>query len=170
MKFLSAIAALAATAAASPLVARQTSSAPMATGTAPHHPLAVSQGWKWDADGRKDYPVHPSCNSTQRRQLELGLSELKELAGHARDHILRYGNSSTQFLKYFGSGTTAEPIGWHSRMVDADKTGMLFRCDDPDRNCETQEGKHPGTSAAKCSDFLTFDRRMGWSLARLERH
>jgi hypothetical protein len=69
------------------------------------------------------------------------------LAGHARDHILRWGDESPFVQKYFGSNhSTAEPLGRYERIVAGDKTGMTFRCDDPDLNCATQEGKllpHP---------------------------
>ncbi|KAK4246571.1 putative peptidase domain-containing protein [Corynascus novoguineensis] len=105
------------------------------------------------------YPIHQSCNSTLRRQLERALDETVELAAHARDHILRWGVDSPFVQKYFGvsndtvtSGhsdshsnsatvpSTATPLGWYSRIVAGDKRGMTFRCDDPDRNCATQDG------------------------------
>ena len=37
--------------------------------------------------------------------------------------------------------STAEPAGWYDRLVNGDKAGVLFRCDDPDQNCATQDGK-----------------------------
>ncbi|KAJ6443566.1 major allergen Asp f 2-like protein [Purpureocillium lavendulum] len=94
-----------------------------------------SEGWK------PSFHIHQSCNSTLRAQLQQGLDEAVLLAQHARDHLLRWGNRSEFTQKYFGNGSTATPIGWYDRIVAADKTGMLFRCDDPDRNCATQKSR-----------------------------
>ncbi|KAK3064390.1 hypothetical protein LTS18_007597 [Coniosporium uncinatum] len=99
----------------------------------------TTEAWDWAAGGSSNFTIHPSCNITQRRQLENALAETIELASHARDHILRWGNSSTFYTKYFGQGPTAEPMGWYSKVASADKTGAIFRCDDPDMNCATQD-------------------------------
>ncbi|OLN95825.1 Antigen 1 [Colletotrichum chlorophyti] len=125
---------------ATPLARRQaaepseTVSVPAASAPTPQAPYDWSKGWQ------KTFPIHQSCNSTLRNQLEVALAETQQLAAHARDHILRFGNSSEHVRKYFGNASTATPIGWYDRVVNADKTGMTFRCDDPDRNCATQEG------------------------------
>lgn len=87
------------------------------------------------------FPIHPSCNSTLHRQLSRALSETVVLAEHARDHILQWGRSSPFVQKYFGNGTTATVLGWYNRVISADRGTMTFRCDDPDRNCATQEGE-----------------------------
>ncbi|KAK4102381.1 zincin [Parathielavia hyrcaniae] len=97
--------------------------------------------WDFRAGAVTEYPIHSSCNVTLRRQLERALDETVELAEHARDHILRWGNESPFFIKYFGTNTsTAMPIGWFSRIAAADRRDMAFRCDDADKNCATQEG------------------------------
>lgn len=96
--------------------------------------------WKWDAGGTKSVPIHPSCNATERALLQRGLDDAFKLAEHARDHILRFGNSSRFYQKYFGAAATAEPVGWYDRIVNGDKTGAWFRCDDIDENCH-QDGK-----------------------------
>ncbi|KAK1972428.1 zincin [Colletotrichum sublineola] len=124
---------------ATPLARRQASetvpaSVPPAAAPTPQTPYDWSAGWQ------KTFPIHQSCNSTLRAQLEAGLAETQQLAAHARDHILRFGNSSEHVRKYFGNASTATPVGWYDRVVNADKTGMTFRCDDPDRNCATQDG------------------------------
>ncbi|KAL0930491.1 Antigen 1 [Colletotrichum truncatum] len=123
---------------ASPLVGRQDQATPSTSAAAsvptPATPYDWSKGWQ------KTFPIHQSCNSTLRAQLEVALAETQQLAGHARDHILRFGNESEHVRKYFGNASTATAVGWYERVVNADKTGMTFRCDDPDRNCATQEG------------------------------
>jgi hypothetical protein len=50
------------------------------------------------------------------------------------------GNSSKIFQKYFGQGPTAPVIGWFDKVATANKAGVVFRCDDPDQNCATQDG------------------------------
>ncbi|KAJ9634950.1 Prenylated Rab acceptor protein 1 [Coniosporium tulheliwenetii] len=100
-------------------------------------PAATSNDWASGAT--PDFPIHPSCNATERAQLERAFAETIKLAQHAKEHILRFGNSSSFYTKYFGNAPTAEPIGWFDKVVSADRGGMWFRCDNPDGNCE-QEG------------------------------
>jgi hypothetical protein len=73
--------------------------------------------------------------------IQHGLDEAMILVGHARDHILRYGNSSEVYTKYFGDAPTGEPIGWFTKIADGDKAGVLFRCDNIDGNCD-QKGMY----------------------------
>lgn len=87
------------------------------------------------------FPIHESCNSTLQRQLSRAFDETVTLARHAKEHILRWGDESPFVQKYFGNASTAVPIGWYERVVSADRGAMLFRCDDPDKNCATQEGR-----------------------------
>ncbi|UQC76611.1 uncharacterized protein CLUP02_18124 [Colletotrichum lupini] len=126
---------------ATPLARRQASSSTSETVSVPAAPASTPQApYDWSAGWQKTFPIHQSCNSTLRAQLEVGLAEAQQLAAHARDHILRFGNSSEHVRKYFGNSSTATPVGWYDRVVNADKNGMTFRCDDPDRNCATQSG------------------------------
>jgi hypothetical protein len=55
--------------------------------------------------------------------------------------VLVHGNNSEIFRKYFGNGPTSPPVGWFSKVVSGNKAGVIFRCDDPDRNCATQNSK-----------------------------
>ncbi|KAG5752300.1 hypothetical protein H9Q69_010737 [Fusarium xylarioides] len=100
---------------------------------------ATNSVYDWSEGWTKDYPIHQSCNATLRRQLVNALDETVQLAQHAKDHLLRWGNESEFKQKYFGNGSTATPIGWYDRVINANKAGMLFRCDDPDKNCATQD-------------------------------
>jgi hypothetical protein len=96
-----------------------------------------------------NYPIHSSCNATERTQLTRALGETMKLAQHAKEHILRWGNSSEIYRKYFGNATTGEPVGWYEKAVNGDKAGIIFRCDDPDGNCH-QEGTLPKFSYSSC--------------------
>jgi hypothetical protein len=95
----------------------------------------------WLKGAVDQYEIHQSCNATETLLLRQALTETEILAAHARDHIQRFGNSSSYYTKYFGQSSTAEPAGWYDRLVNGDKAGVVFRCDDPDQNCATQDGK-----------------------------
>ena len=125
---------------ASPLVPRsETVTATITVSRAA--PSSAPTSYDWAVGGTPSFPIHHSCNSTLRTQLENALEETLDLAQHARDHLLRWGNESPFVQKYFGNASTAGPIGWYERVLAADRTGMTFRCDDPDRNCATQIGE-----------------------------
>lgn len=113
-----------------PLVARQQSVAATVTVTA-NAPTSTA----WNAGAVNEYPIHASCNATQRAYIRNGLQETITICKQARDHILRWGNSSQIYQKYFGNAPTGEPLGWFTKLVDGDKAGILFRCDNPDGNC-----------------------------------
>ncbi|EPE08545.1 major allergen asp f 2-like protein [Ophiostoma piceae UAMH 11346] len=122
---------------ASPVGARTEPATETETATRTSPTAAV---YNWSVGWTQAYPIHPSCNATLRAQLAEGLDETVQLAKHARDHLLRWGSKSDLVQKYFGNASSATPIGWYERVVSADKTGMTFRCDDPDQNCATQDG------------------------------
>lgn len=101
---------------------------------------AISQrdtaSWTWDQGATPEYTIHVSCNATERSQLQRALNESITLAQHAKDHIMRFGNSSETFVKYFGnSSTTAEPAGWYDKVISGDRKDVIFRCDDVDNKC-----------------------------------
>ncbi|KAJ5748704.1 uncharacterized protein N7511_010400 [Penicillium nucicola] len=89
----------------------------------------------WNAGAVTEYPIHSSCNATQHRQIELGLTEAISLAQHAKDHILRWSNESSIYRKYFGDSPSMEAVGAFDIVVNGDKKDILFRCDNPDGNC-----------------------------------
>lgn len=146
---------------ASPIAGRQEKAARAETST--------PEVKEWSAGWVTEFPIHESCNATLRNQLAEALAETQQLAQHAKEHLLRWGHESQFVQKYFGEGNTAVPIGWYERIISADKTGMLFRCDDPDKNCATQSGKLiPNLTTT--SRLHTDENRLGWPLARLQRH
>jgi ATP-dependent exoDNAse (exonuclease V) beta subunit len=100
----------------------------------------VTEVEAWDAGAVNEYIIHESCNVTEAAQIADGLREAVELAEHAKDHILRWGNTSVLYRKYFGNDPPYTAIGSYDIVVNGDKRGVLFRCDNPDGNCD-QEGK-----------------------------
>lgn len=95
----------------------------------------------WAVGKVTEYPVQ-FCNASETAMIRQGLKEAEVLAAHARDHV-RWRNSSSFYKKYFGAAGTAEPAGWFDKTVNTDKTGVIFRCDDPDGNCAANESKSP---------------------------
>jgi len=93
----------------------------------------------WNEGAVTAYPIHSSCNTTQRAQIAAGLNETILLAEHAKEHVLRWGNSSELYQKYFGELPPYEVVGALDLVVSGDKGNVLFRCDDPDDNCQ-QDG------------------------------
>ncbi|KAI0413190.1 putative peptidase family-domain-containing protein [Xylaria grammica] len=102
-------------------------------------PVPQPSVYDWAAGATTAYRIHSSCNATERALLSRGLGEAVALAAHAKDHILRFGNSSEFYSKYFGASPTAEVVGWYDKIVSADRGGIWFRCDDVDGNC-SQDG------------------------------
>lgn len=102
------------------------------------NPFEKTEVAPWNAGGVTKFPIHSSCNATQRRQIELGLAEAVELAAHAKDHILRWRNESEIYRKYFGNSPSMQAIGAFEVVVNGDKNDVLFRCDNPDGNCDLE--------------------------------
>ena len=100
----------------------------------------------WDSGTITEYPIHSSCNATQRLQIETGLNETIALAAHAKEHILRWGNESSLYRKYFGNRPSFEPIGIYELLGSGDKDSVLFRCDNPDGKCDND-----GLSLIRCT-------------------
>lgn len=100
----------------------------------------VTEPEAWDAGAVNEFIIHESCNVTQAAQIADGLREAVELAEHAKDHILRWGNNSELYRKYFGNDPPYTAIGSYDIIANGDKTGVIFRCDNPDGNCG-QEGE-----------------------------
>lgn len=96
--------------------------------------------YQWDATWNKDIQIHSSCNYSQYHQIYEAWEETKKLSNHAKEHASLFGNSSEIFQKWFGIETSnAEVVGWYDNVLNQDKTGVIFRCDDIDGNCH-QDG------------------------------
>lgn len=112
---------------------------PSLTVPAPTDPASKTAP-KWAEGWQLAFPIHESCNSSLKAELQQALDETVQLAQHARDHLLRWGKESKFAKQYFGNFSTAHAVGWYDRIAAADKSALLFRCDDPDQNCATQKG------------------------------
>lgn len=90
---------------------------------------------EWNAGAVTQYQIHDSCNATQANQIAVALNETIELVTHAKNHILRFGNNSEIYRKYFGDNAPYEAIGAYDIIAEGNKADVLFRCDNPDGNC-----------------------------------
>ncbi|RDW81258.1 major allergen Asp F2 [Aspergillus mulundensis] len=84
---------------------------------------------------KSPFPIHHSCNATEQRQLATALQETVTLVSHAKDHILRWGNESAIYRKYFGDRPSLTAIGAYDIIINGNPETILFRCDNPDGNC-----------------------------------
>ncbi|KAL2870393.1 major allergen Asp F2 [Aspergillus lucknowensis] len=84
------------------------------------------------------FPIHHSCNATEQRQLATALQETVTLVEHAKTHILRWGNESAIYRKYFGDRPSLTAIGAYDIIINGNPENVLFRCDNPDGNCELE--------------------------------
>ncbi|KAK8108084.1 uncharacterized protein PG998_010097 [Apiospora kogelbergensis] len=118
-------------ASAGPVQRRQETVTQTITASAPSAPTP----WSWNAGGSQAWPIHESCNATERALLKKGLDDAATLAAHAKDHVLRFGNSSAMYQKYFGTAPSAEVVGWYDKIASGDRSRFKFRCDNVDGNC-----------------------------------
>lgn len=129
----------------------------------PTPPAPRPTSYQWDKDWVKDIPIHESCNNTEYIQLKQALEEVKLVSAHARDHALVHGNSSTIFQKYFTSAPVEDVVGVYEKLLNANKKQMLFRCDNPDGNCDIEgyaghwRGENASDETVICE--LSFDSR-----------
>ncbi|KAL5050591.1 putative peptidase family-domain-containing protein [Aspergillus fruticulosus] len=87
---------------------------------------------------KSPFPIHHSCNATEQRQLATALQETVTLVQHAKDHILRWGNESAIYRKYFGDRPSITAIGAYDIIINGNSDNILFRCDNPDGNCDLE--------------------------------
>ena len=99
---------------------------------------AVPDAEAWNEGAMMEWPIHSSCNASEARQLRAALAETVELAEHAKEHVLRWSNSSKHYRKYFGDAPSGALVGNLDRIVNGDRGSVLFRCDNPDGNCELE--------------------------------
>ncbi|KAL3465022.1 putative peptidase family-domain-containing protein [Aspergillus heterothallicus] len=103
--------------------------APIAALPAAQSPLPIEDPVK------SPFPIHHSCNATEQRQLATALQETVDLVSHAKTHILRWGNESAIYRKYFGDRPSLTAIGAYDIIINGNPDNILFRCDNPDGNC-----------------------------------
>jgi hypothetical protein len=65
------------------------------------------------------------------------------LAKHAYDRILKYGETDELYVKYFGNASSATAAGFYAQLLYGNKPGVLFRCDNPDGNCNESTAEGP---------------------------
>lgn len=79
---------------------------------------------------------------------------MKTLAQHAFDRIMMYGEEDEMYTRYFGNASSAAAAGFYAQMLMGNKPGVLFRCDNPDGNCNEKteaEGPWGACLVIRCS-------------------
>lgn len=94
-----------------------------------------------------------SCDAGQARFIRAGLDDMNLLAKHAYERILKYGETDELYVKYFGNASSATAAGFYAQLLYGNKPGVLFRCDNPDGNCNEVTAEGPwGESARSAED------------------
>ncbi|EPE33168.1 Metalloproteases (zincins), catalytic [Glarea lozoyensis ATCC 20868] len=130
----------------------------------------VATAYDWISGYVSEFPIHSSCNTSERAEIYQGLQEAVLIAQHAKEHILVHGNNSELFKKYFGAGPTGPVLGWYDKIATANRAGVLFRCDDPDQNCATQDnwaGHWRGSNATSETVICELSYTTRWPLAAM---
>ncbi|KAG0665026.1 hypothetical protein C6P46_000652 [Rhodotorula mucilaginosa] len=87
--------------------------------------------------------IHESCDAGQAHFIRAGLDDMNMLAKHAYDRILKYGETDELYVKYFGNASSATAAGFYAQLLYGNKPGVLFRCDNPDGNCNESTAEGP---------------------------
>jgi hypothetical protein len=95
--------------------------------------------WSWTMNVPTAVSIHSSCNASESNLIKKGFADVTTLAQVAIDHIHAHGITSSIVRRWFGTGNTAEVVGWYQQLLRGNKNGVLFRCDNIDGNCG-QEG------------------------------
>ncbi|POY72492.1 hypothetical protein BMF94_4318 [Rhodotorula taiwanensis] len=90
--------------------------------------------------------IHESCDAGQAHFIRAGLDDMNTISKHAYERILKYGENDELYRKYFGTASSASAAGFYAQLLYGNKPGVLFRCDNPDGNCDevTAEGPWAG--------------------------
>lgn len=91
------------------------------------------------------YPEIKNCNATQVKQLNKYYQDFIEVSSAARANLLENGANDIAFQHWFGK--EANPLtvlGVIDNLVQGNKGGVTYRCDDIDGNCAKHSSDWPG--------------------------
>ncbi|KAG0675808.1 hypothetical protein C6P40_001548 [Pichia californica] len=110
------------------------------------------------------YPSIENCNATQTKMINKYYQDLLEVASTVRDHLINEGVDDT-FIHWFGeNGNPVAVLGFIDNIVQGNKDGVLYRCDDIDGTCAknpTYPGYHRSIAEQEtviCDLFFTSKR------------
>lgn len=90
------------------------------------------------------YPSIENCNATQVKMINKYYQDLLEVASVARAHLISDGVDEA-FEHWFGEdGNPLTVLGVIDNIVQGDKTGVLYRCDDIEGSCASHPTTYPG--------------------------
>lgn len=96
-----------------------------------------TSGSAWNPDFQKDFTINNTCNASESSVLSSALHQAIEVSEHARQHLLRYGNSSDIFKKYFGHNPPFIPLGVYDFLSNGNKGNFTFGCQDFEKKCNS---------------------------------
>jgi hypothetical protein len=110
------------------------------------------------------FPYAENCNATQMKYIDKYYQDMLEVSSIAREHLIQNGTDEI-FEHWFGQGNLLTVLGVIDNIVQGDKAGVLYRCDDIDGGCAehltTWPGYHRSTAENEtvlCDLFFTSKR------------
>ncbi|CCH44952.1 Major allergen [Wickerhamomyces ciferrii] len=85
-----------------------------------------------------------NCNSTQTVQLKKYYKDLIEFSTIAKQNLLKNGGDDQVFKNWFGKGNPLTVLGIIDEVLEGNKDGVLYRCDDIDGDCAAHPTEWPG--------------------------
>lgn len=90
------------------------------------------------------FPYIENCNATQTKMINKYYQDMLEVASIARTHLINNDVDET-FEHWFGSeGNPLTVLGVIDNIVEGNKDGALYRCDDVDGSCASHLTSWPG--------------------------
>lgn len=90
------------------------------------------------------YPTIENCNATKVKMINKYYQDFLEFSSVARSHLINEGIDET-FIHWFGEkGNPLVVLGVIDNLVEGNKDGILYRCDDIDGYCATHQTSWPG--------------------------
>lgn len=90
------------------------------------------------------YPSIENCNATQVKMINKYYQDLLEVSSVARAHLINNGVDDA-FEHWFGkNGNPLTVLGAIDNIVEGDKSGALYRCDDIEGSCAEHPTEWPG--------------------------
>lgn len=91
------------------------------------------------------YPEIKNCNSSQTKQINKYYQDFIEVSSVARSNLLENGADDEAFKHWFGEeGNPLTVLGVIDNLVQGNKNGVLYRCDDVDDLCAAHSSDWPG--------------------------
>lgn len=88
--------------------------------------------------------IHQTCNETNARMLNAVFADSLEATAYAKNRLLDYGVEDVFYERWFGNGSAFSVMGVLDQLMESNKSGVIFRCDDADGLCAANPNYYAG--------------------------